>query len=228
MNLNRHLGQGLRNRCDKLPRRAGRQNASHVLDGQRVNAHVGLLLRKLHVKLGRVHGRRRVANRTLRMPAVLLHAANRRLKVARIVQRIEDAENVHSVLAGQRDKAFDDVVRIVLVAENVLTAQQHLKRRLLADLANLAQTLPGVLAQEAHADVKGRPAPAFQGVEARIVHLLGDAENVVRPHTRRPQGLVRIAQGCIRNPNQMFVCFFHIVSTSTVRANYHPNAHIIP
>ena len=126
------------------------------------------------------------------MAAVLLDALDRRLEVARIVQRVEHAEDVHAVLARQRREALDDVVWIVLVAKDVLAAEEHLKRRLLADLLDLAETLPRILAEEAHADVERRAAPALERVVAGVVDLFGDLEDVVGAHARRPKGLVRV------------------------------------
>ena len=67
--------------------------------------------------------RRRVADRPLGVSAVLLHALDRLLEIARIIERVKDAEDVHAVLARERGEALDDVVRIVLVAEDVLPAE---------------------------------------------------------------------------------------------------------
>ena len=143
--------------------------------------------------------RRRVADRALRVPAVLLHAFDRLLEIARIIERVKDAEDVHAVLARERREAFDDVVRIMLVAEDVLSAEEHLQGRLLADLLDLAKPLPRILAQKAHADVERRAAPALKRVEARVVDRLGDLQNVIGAHPRRPKRLVRIAQRGIGN-----------------------------
>ena len=89
----------------------------------------------------------------------------------------------------------------MLVAENVLAPQEHLQRRLAADGLDLPEALPGIFAQEAHADVKRRPAPAFEGIVARRVDLFGDGENVVRPHARGPQRLVGIPQRGVGDAN---------------------------
>ena len=47
------------------------------------------------------------------------------------------------------DELFHHVVRIVLVAQNVLAAQQHLQLGIRQGLAQLAQALPRILVQEA-------------------------------------------------------------------------------
>ena len=47
------------------------------------------------------------------------------LHVARVVERIEDAENVHAVVGRACDKGFDHIVREVCVLHDVLSAKQH-------------------------------------------------------------------------------------------------------
>ena len=127
-----------RRRSHELAGRAGREDAGHVLDGEGVDAHRLLLLRELHVVLDGVDGRGGVGDRALRVATVLLHARDGLLQIARVVQRVEHAEDVHPVLAREGDEPVHDVVGIVLVAEQVLSAQEHLEGRLLADGLDLA------------------------------------------------------------------------------------------
>ena len=199
MHLDRHLGKSLHKGRNKFTRGTGCEDAGHILDREGVDAHRLLLLRELHVLLDGVDRRGGVADRALGVPAVLLDAGDRLLEVARIVQRVEDAEDVHAVFTGKRGEALDDIVRVMLVAEDVLAAEQHLKRRLLADGLDLAETLPRIFAEEAHAHVKRGATPAFKGVVAGVVDLLGDLENVIRPQTRGPKGLMGVAQGGVGN-----------------------------
>ena len=53
------------------------------------------------------------------------------------------------------------VVGIVLVAQDVLAAEQHLQLGVGQALAQLAQALPGVFVQKAQAGVEGGAAPAL-------------------------------------------------------------------
>ena len=135
------------------------------------------------------------------MSAILLHGRNGLLKVSRIVQSIKHAEDVHSVLACESHEALHDIVRIVLVAKNVLPAKKHLQRGFGAGLLDETQTLPRIFAEKAHAHVERGAAPAFQGVVAGLIDLRGDGENVVGTHTRRPEGLVRVAKRCVGDAN---------------------------
>ena len=211
VDLDRQVGARPHERPHERARRAGREDARHVLDGEGVDAHRDLLLRELHVGLHRVDGRGGVADRALRVAPVLLDAPDGLFEVARVVQRVEDAEDVHAVLARERHEAVHHVVRVVLVAEDVLTAQEHLERRLFADGLDLPEALPGVLAQEAHAHVERGAAPAFERVVAGAVDRLGDLENVVRPQPRGPQGLVGVAQRRVRDADLLLGLGVHVV-----------------
>ena len=55
-------------------------------------------------------------------------------------------------------------------------------------------TDPRIFAQEPHAHVERGSAPALERIIACLVDLRGDGENVIGAHTRRPEGLVRVAK----------------------------------
>ena len=94
-----------------------------------------------------------------------------RLQIAQIVQRVEDTDDVNAVLDGLLDELIDHVVRIMLVAKNVLATEQHLQLGVGHRLAQRAQTLPRVFVQETHAGVKRRAAPALQRIVADLIQL---------------------------------------------------------
>jgi hypothetical protein len=163
-----------------------REDAGHVLDDQRVDAHVRLFLGDLDEFFDRVHRADRVAEGALGVAAVFFHRLQGDAQVAGVVEGVEGAEDVHAVVAGHADEAFDEVVRVVLVAEHVLAAQQHLQRGLGAGL-DLAEAFPRVFAQEAHADVEGGAAPDFERVVADRVDGIDDAHDVVGAHAGGPE-----------------------------------------
>ncbi len=115
-----------------------------------------------------------IADRALRMAAIFLDGFDSHLQIAAVIQRIEDTENVHPVFTGECNHTFQDVIRIVLVTQAVLTAQQHLERRLLGNRLDLAQTFPGVFAQKPKTDVKSGSAPALQRIIADVINLLSN------------------------------------------------------
>ena len=127
------------------------------------------------------------------MLAGLLDRRGRGLEVADVVERVEDAEDVDAVLGRLVDEAAHDIVAVVTVADDVLAAQEHLQRSAHHVLLDQPQALPRVLVEKAQGGVEGGPAPAFQGVEADVVHGLEDGEHVGRAHARGPQRLLAVA-----------------------------------
>ena len=122
-------------------------------------------------------------------------------EVADVVQRVEDAEDVHAVLGRLVDEPIDDAVLVVAVAEQVLPAQEHLQAGVGHQLAEGAQPLPGVFVEEADAGVVGRPAPAFDAPVAGLVDVLAGGDHVFQRHPRGQQALMPVAEGQFRDFN---------------------------
>ena len=89
----------------------------------------------------------------------------------------------------------------MLVAQQILAAQQHLQLGVGQALAQLAQALPGVLVEEAQAAVEGRAAPALQREVTHLVQLLKRRLHLGKSHARSGLALVRVAQDGIGNSN---------------------------
>ena len=123
------------------------------------------------------------------------HRVDRDAHVLDPVEAVEDAEEVHAGLGRAADEIADDIVGIVGVADAVGAAQQHLRQDVGRPLADQRQPLPRVLVEEAHGDVEGRAAPAFERQQLRQAARigLGDGDDVVGAHARRQQRLVRVA-----------------------------------
>jgi hypothetical protein len=175
--------------------RLGLEQRRHVLDAQRVAAHVdqpaGHVDEALH-GVQRAHG---VADGALGVLAVAPHRLHRMADVAQVVEGVEDAEDVHPVLGGLVDEAIDHRVFVVPVAEQVLPAQQHLQARVGQQAAEGAQALPGVFVEKADAGVEGGAAPAFHRPVAGLVDVLAGGQHVLQRHAGGQQALVGIPQG---------------------------------
>ncbi len=91
-----------------------------------------------------------------------LHGGDTGPQITKIVQGVEDAENVHASLGGLVYEAFDDAIFIVPVTQQVLTAQQHLQTGFRQQLAESPQALPGIFIQKADTGIKGGASPALQ------------------------------------------------------------------
>ena len=102
--------------------------------------------------------------------------------VPRVVQGIEDAEDIHAVLGGGVDEGVDDIVGEVGVLDDILAAQQHHVRCFRARLLQGVEAVEGKLVEEAQAGVDGGTAPGFQGTEADVIEVRADREHLGGGH----------------------------------------------
>ena len=87
------------------------------------------------------------------------------------------------------------------VAQDILTAEEHLQRRLLEMLFERPQAFPRVFIQESHTRIEGGAAPAFDSVIADLVHGFQDGEHLLHAHARGRNGLVPVAEHSFCNLN---------------------------
>ena len=129
----------------------------------------------------------------------MLHGLlNGDLKVAHVVQRVENADDVDAVLHGILHELAHHVVGIVLIAQDVLAPQQHLQLGVGHLGADLAQSLPGVLLQIAQAHIKGSAAPDLGGIITGLVDGLQNGLKLAVRQTGGDQRLVRVTQHGLR------------------------------
>ena len=177
----------------------GREHAGHVLDGDGVGAQILQLLAVFQVGIQRVHRRDRVGDGALEQTAALLDGLGVVHDVADVVQRVEHTEDLDAVAVRRVDEAVHDLLGVVLVADEVLPAREHGKRRIGRVRLDGAQTLPGVLVQKAQAGVERRPAPRLDGPVADAVHLRQDRQHVADLHTGGPEALLTVADGRVHD-----------------------------
>ena len=172
----------------------GQQQVSHVLDAQGVGAHLLQLLGHLHEVILVVDGGDGVGEGSLDDTAVLLGGLDGLLQVAHVVQSVENTDDVNAVFDGLAAESVHHVVGVVLVAQNVLAAEEHLQLGVGQSGLQLAQTLPGIFVQETHAAVEGSAAPALQRVVADGVQDLAGGEHILHAHTGGGLRLVGVTQ----------------------------------
>mmetsp|Transcript_42058 Transcript_42058/g.80439 ORF Transcript_42058/g.80439 Transcript_42058/m.80439 type:complete len:782 (-) Transcript_42058:261-2606(-) len=204
--MNRQVRKAAAQRAHQLRRRLGLEQPCHVLDGQEVNVARHQLLRKVEVVVdgvlglvgvGQVAG---VADGGLHHAPGLMHRLDTELEILHVVQRVKHTEDVDAAVLSLLDKLLDDVVRVGGVAHGVGAAQQHLEGHVGHLGAQLVQALPGALVQEAHAHVKGGPAPHLhgEGVVEGVRGVVRDGVHVHRAHARGQQALVCVTPGGVR------------------------------
>ena len=137
--------------------------------------------------------RDRVGDAHLKVSALSLGLIGNDLHVAKIIQRIEDANNINAVSDHALYKFPHDIVRIVTVSDQILSANQHLQLRFLDPFANFTKALPRILIQETHRGVKRRAPPHFKRVVPHLIHGFTNGEHILRLHAGCHGGLMRIS-----------------------------------
>ena len=109
---------------------------------------------------------------------VLLDDLHSSLKIAEIVQRIKHPEDIDAVVASALSEGFHHVVGVVLVAHQVLPAQQHGKGSFGDVFLQRADAFPGIFAEIAVHGVKSGSTPHFHGVIAHLIHELCHVQQI--------------------------------------------------
>ena len=144
------------------------------------------------------------------MRLLLIRRSDRCLKIPDIIQTVKDTDDVDPVCAGFLDKIFHYVICIGTVSENVLSTEQHLQLCILEAVAELSQSLPGILLQKAQGSVESSSAPALDRVITDFVHLVDDREHLLCRHPGGDQRLMCITKDRLRYFNRFLFYFCHI------------------
>ena len=131
----------------------------------------------------------------------VLDGFHRHPEVRQVVERVEDAEDIHAGGGGVLDEPGDHVVGVVGVTDGVRAAEEHLEADVGDGRAKLAQPFPRVFGQEPHGGVEGGAAPHFQGEQAAVQRAqpVGErrraGQHVVGAQARGHERLVGVAEG---------------------------------
>ena len=175
------------------------QQVRHILDADHIRAHLNELFCDLHEIILVVYGADGIADCGLADSAILFRVFDRCFKVAHIVERIENTDYINAVFNRLPAELLHNVIRIMLIAQNVLAAEEHLQLCVRQCLAQFAQAVPWVFVQEAKAAVKRCAAPAFQRPVADAVQQFARRQHIFHAHARCSLRLVRITQDRICN-----------------------------
>ena len=138
----------------------------------------------------------------------------RDMEIPDIVQCIENTDHVDAVCNRLLHKVLDSIIGVGAVAQHVLAAEQHLQLLVGQLLAQDAQTLPGVLIEEADAAIKGSAAPALDREVRDLIHFGQDGTHLIHRHTGGQQRLVSITQDDFRNLDRLFGHGCHLFLSS--------------
>ncbi len=170
------------------------QQPGHVLDADGVRAHVLDAFAHVDPQIDGMHLAHRVRHGPLRMFVDSQRCLDCSLEIAQIIQRVKNPENVDAVYRAALDELLDQIVGVMAIAEDVLTAKQHLLRRVGHRGLETTDALPRILTKVANAGVERGAAPGLNRPEANPVQLVRDRQHVVDAHACCQETLVRIAQ----------------------------------
>ncbi len=146
-----------------------------------------------------MHFARGVRKRRFNRAAVLFGALYGLAHVARVVERVENTDYIYAVLYRHFAEFVYHVVGVMLVAEQVLTAKQHLQFGVGQRFSEFAQSFPRVFVEITQARVEGCTAPSFERVVTYFIQLLARGKHFVYRHARCGLRLVRVAQYCFHD-----------------------------
>lgn len=140
-----------------------------------------------------------VAQCRFTVSAVFFCEFNCGFQITNVVECIENSNNINSVFNCFTAELFNNVIRIVLISQNVLSAEQHLKACMRECFFELSETFPRIFVQKTEAGIKSCTAPAFKRPVSHAVQNLACGKHLFRAHSRCGLGLMRIAQYSICN-----------------------------
>ena len=104
-----------------------RQEPGHVFNTEGVGSQIFKLFRHIYETVYAVNGADGIADGGFDMFAAGLYLSHSPFDIADIVQCIEDTKDINAICRGPFDESFQHIVGIVPIADQVLTAEQHLK-----------------------------------------------------------------------------------------------------
>ena len=186
MHLKRDVGCFL-NCGNQFGRLIRKQKSCHILDTDGVCSHLLDTLCHGYPVIQGVSIAQGVGKRDLNVTAFLTGSIDRCLKVTKVVQTVENTDNVDTVCDGLLYEVLNHIIGIVTISQNVLATEQHLQLRVLETVTELTKTLPRIFLQETKARVECSAAPALYGMIADLIHFIDDREHLLCRHTRSDQ-----------------------------------------
>ena len=162
-------------------------HVDNLIDTLHVVLKVVLLVRVKHVTA--------VAHGAFSNTSCLEDGLDSNLELLHVVEGIKDAEDIHAALLCLLAEVGNGIVGQRRVSDTVGTTKQHLERNVGHKLPHLLQSLPGILVEETHGDIKGGTAPTFQcpRVAEGVTGLLGNVEQIDRSDSGGKKRLMRVS-----------------------------------
>ncbi len=170
------------------------EQSGHVLDTDGVGSHALKFLCILRKVVVVMYGADGIGDGSLHVGAFLLCRVDGSLKVAGIVECVEDTHDVDSVRNYLLYEVSDHIICVMPVSEHVLPAEQHLHLCMGHLFLDASEPLPRILVQEAQAGVERGTAPHLHGIVPDLIHGGQDGKHLVECHTCGDQRLMSVAE----------------------------------
>ncbi len=126
MKLNRKIGTGLKS-SNQLGCLVRNQKTGHILDTNGICTQLLDTLCRLLPVLESISIAKGIGKSNLRMTAFLLGSLYCGFQVTKVVQTVENTNNINTVCDRFLSEILYYVVSIMIITQNVLTTEQHLK-----------------------------------------------------------------------------------------------------
>ena len=198
MQMDGHINGGAKS-VHELLGAIRREKTRHIFDADGVGTELRKLASIVHIGIKRMYRACRIRDSGLEMCSASFHGTGAISHVVDVVQGIENTKDINTVLVRTGNKTVDDIRRIMAIANEVLTAHKHRKRRLGRSSLNLAKTVPRVLVKKPQARIERGAAPRLDGPISNFIHLGQDGKDIADSHARRPERLLSVADGRVHH-----------------------------
>ena len=117
----------------------------HILNAYGADAHGCKLLGHNYILIQGMNRARSIGNSSRCHSSVLKCFINSYLEIIKVIKCIKDTNDINAVFYRCPYKASYYIVRIMLIAQYILTSEQHLKLGVRHSLAQLPESLPRIL-----------------------------------------------------------------------------------
>ena len=180
--MNRHLNIFLK-LFNKRISIIGKKKVCHILDTNSISAHLFELLSKVNKVFFVMNGAFGVAQSSFTYTTVFFTALDSLFNIANIIKSIKYSDNLNTVLNRFFNKHINNIVRIMLVTEKILSTKEHLQLSVRHMLLYGAESFPGVFVKETHTRVKGSTAPTLNRPIAHRIQFLKGGNHILKLHS---------------------------------------------
>ena len=148
-------------RFDEFVSVVGSKKTCHVFNTDRVSAAFFHIFRKINERLGIMNRADGVRECRLNVTAFFDCCFNSGIKVSGVVESVKNSDDIDTVSKRFLNEVLYNVIGIMSVTEDILTAEEHLELGVFNAVTDLAESFPWVFIKETHTNVECSAAPTL-------------------------------------------------------------------